>query len=355
MDNEIRHYAFQGAIDPMWIIDIEGPGRYRFADTNDTFTAVTGWQKAQVIGQPMEKIVPESSHELVREKYHEAITTGQTVDYIEESVHPAGIKYGQIRVIPIKDAAGAVVKLLGIAHDITDKTLLQDALISERDRKNRQITAAAIKGQELERSRVSRELHDNVNQVLTTVKLYAELCLDGKVDHRQLLPKCIGLLSTAIDEIRSLSKQLSAPTLGDVNYIETFSDLVESVKLASGIAITLETSLSDCQEMDAELHLTIYRILQEQLTNIQKYAAATHVWVYLAIDPNELLLRIGDDGQGFDPLQKSRGIGLTNMRSRAQLLHGSFSICSEPGKGTEVEVIFPVQVADGLCRPAFMS
>ncbi|TCJ14601.1 PAS domain S-box protein [Flaviaesturariibacter flavus] len=355
MENEISHPAFYAAIDPMWLIDIEGHNRFRFADTNETFTTVTGWKKEQVVGQPMENIIPESSHKLVREKYNEAINTGKTIDYIEESVHPAGVRYGQIRVVPIADPSGKVVQLLGIAHDITDKTLLQDALISERDRKHRQITAAAIKGQELERSRVSRELHDNVNQVLTTVKLYSELSLDDNVDHKTMLPKCIDLLDKAIDEIRSLSKQLSAPSVGHLNYLESISELLESMKLAAGIEIKLETELEDCQEMDAELHLTIYRILQEQLTNIQRYANATHVLVRLMIDPNELTLDIKDDGQGFDTQKKSKGIGLINMRSRAQLLHGTFAVSSSPGKGTEVEVIFPVKVSDGMCRPAFVG
>jgi two-component system, NarL family, sensor kinase len=306
-----------------------------------------------VVGELMEKIIPESSHALVREKYRQAIDSGAVVDYIEESLHPAGIKYGHIRVIPIRDSGQKVHQLLGIAHDITDKTLLEDALNQERVHKNRQITAAAIKGQELERSRVSRELHDNVNQVLTTVKLYTELCIDDRVSHKEVLPKCVQLLNSSITEIRSLSKQLSSPSLGGLNYRESITELIESVRQSSGLDIRLRLALGDCGEMDGELHLTVYRILQEQLTNIQKYAGASHICVVLKFEPGELVLQVDDDGSGFDTQKKYKGIGIANMQSRSQLLHGTFDLSSAVGQGTRLEVCFPVRVADGVCLPAY--
>lgn len=347
----IEEVAFEDAIDPMWVIDIEGFNAYRFIAINRTFTTITGWQKDQVVGQSMEKVIPPTSHNLVREKYNEAINTGKIVDYIEESIHPAGIKYGHIRVIPLKNAEGKIQQLLGIAHDITDKTLLEDKLVRERDRKSKEITAAAIKGQEAERSRVSRELHDNVNQVLTTVKLYTELCLDEMVDPKVILPKCTALLVTSIEEIRSLSRQLSAPSLGNMSYQESISELVNSMKVAMAIPIRLDMKLEDCIEMDPELHLTIYRVLQEQLNNIHKYAMASNVEVDLTMDSSHLILCITDDGVGFDTTKSRKGIGLMNIESRTQLLHGSFKLKSKVGEGTSLELQFPAKILDGICIP----
>jgi two-component system, NarL family, sensor kinase len=343
---------FNGAIDPMWLVRVEGNSRFTFERINTAFSKVTGWKKDQVIGQPIEAVMPESSHELVRGKYNEAIRLCKIIDYVEEAAHPAGIKYGEIRVIPLLDENGNLNRLLGIANDITDKILLQKKLDAERDLYNRKITYAAIKGQELERAKVSSELHDNVNQVLTTVKLYLELCKDGRVDSTEILSKCSVLLNRTIDEIRNLSKQLSAPSLGKINFREALNDLVDSIGAASQMNVSLNIGLKNCTEMDSELHLTIYRIVQEQLTNIIKYAKAGEVHIQLEQNDGLMQLVIKDNGVGFDTSQRTNGIGITNMRSRAAILGGSVEITSELNKGTTVVVQFPVLIIADKCFPA---
>jgi PAS domain S-box-containing protein len=344
--------VFNSAIDPMWLIRVEGPDQYRFETINIAFTNVTGWRPDEVQGQPMENIIPPPSHNLVRQKYAEAIRTGHIVDYVEESAHPSGIKYGEIRVIPIPGEGGKVERLLGIANDITDKVYLQQKLDAEREARTRHITSAAIKGQEAERAKVSRELHDNVNQVLTTVKLYIELCLDGKADPAAILPKCVGHLTDTINEIRTLSKQLSAPSLGNMEFRETLLDLVESVRAAALMEVELTTKDLPFTEMENELHLTLYRVAQEQLTNIVKYANAKKVSISLLLTNSVLQFIIADDGVGFDPSQKRRGIGITNMQSRVEIVGGSFALHSSAGNGTTVSLQIPVTVDDNVCYAA---
>ncbi|HJW17656.1 MAG TPA: PAS domain S-box protein [Flavisolibacter sp.] len=342
---------FNGAIDPMWLIKVEGNERFTFERINSAFSKVTGWKKDQVVGQPIEAVMPESSHKLVRAKYNEAIGLCKIIDYVEEAAHPAGIKYGEIRVIPLVDENGDVNRLLGIANDITDKVQLQKRLEAERDLYNRKITYAAIKGQELERAKVSSELHDNVNQVLTTVKLYLELCRDDRVDSNEILSKCSILLNRTIDDIRNLSKQLSVPSLEKINFRETLNDLAASIGVASGMNIDLTIDLDNCSEMDSELYLTIYRIAQEQLTNIIKYAKAKIVHIILSFQNGIMQLSIEDNGVGFDTSQRTNGIGLTNIGSRAAILGGSVEIKSELNKGTTISAFFPVKIIDGKCIP----
>ena len=344
--------VFNSAIDPMWLITIEGKGQYRFQTINAAFTKVTGWTPEQVAGQPIEAILPPSSHELVRQRYGEAIETGNIIDYVEKAAHLSGTKYGEIRVIPIRDEGGPVSRLLGIANDITDKVMLKESLDAERESRLRQITTAVIRGQELERAKISRELHDNVNQVLTTVKLLTELCLDGKATPEQVLPRCSALLNDSIRDIRTLSKQLSPPTLGNMNFRETLTELVTSIAQASETNIQLHLGLEGCEELDGELHLTIYRIMQEQLTNIMKHAAATAVTVHLENEGATLALRIEDNGVGFLPGKKTLGIGLTNMSSRAETIGGRLHLTSAPGKGTRLVVQFPITMMDNRCLPA---
>lgn len=344
--------AFNSAIDPMWLIRAEGANQFRFETINTAFTSVTGWSPEKVEGQPIEKIMPAESHELVREQYNKAIASGRIVDYIEEAQHPAGVKYGEIRVIPVKGDLGDPPRILGIANDITEKVYLQKKLDAERESRSRYITSAAIRSQENERSLVSRELHDNVNQVLTTVKLYLELCIDQKVDPTTILPKCVEQLNSTIAEIRNLSKQLSAPSLGNMNFKETLTDLVESLQLAGQLEVKMDFRDLSFSEMENELHLSLYRLAQEQLTNILKYANAQKVAIHLTESQGTLQFTIADDGVGFDPSQKRKGIGITNMQSRVEILNGEFQLQSSPGKGTRLEVIIPVVVKDGVCYAA---
>jgi len=341
--------AFNSAIDPMWLIRVEGPNSFHFETINTAFTKVTGWTREQVEGQPIEKIMPETSHQLVREKYNEALQSGKIIDYVEEARHPSGIKYGEIRVIPIPAQLHEPMRILGIANDITEKVFLQKKLEQERELKSRQITSAAIRGQESERAKVSRELHDNVNQVLTTVKLYIELVRDQKVEAGDILPKCVAYLSNTIDEIRSLSKQLSAPSLDNSNFKETLSDLVDSLRSAAQVNVEVDLHELSFTEMENELHLTLYRVTQEQFTNIVKYAKATGVKLTLKEENGVLHFIIEDNGVGFNPAQKRPGIGITNMQSRVETLNGKFNIYSQPGQGTTVNIEIPVIVEEGVC------
>ncbi|MBB1283792.1 PAS domain S-box protein [Flavisolibacter sp. BT320] len=341
--------AFNSAIDPMWLIRAEGANQFRFETINTAFTSVTGWSPEQVEGQPIEKIMPQESHELVREQYNKAIASGRIVDYIEEAQHPAGIKYGEIRVIPVKGDPGDPPRILGIANDITEKVYLQKKLDAERESRSRYITSAAIRSQESERSKVSRELHDNVNQILTTVKLYLELCIDQKIEPDTILPKCVAQLNSTISEIRNLSKQLSAPSLGNMNFKETLTDLVESLQLAGQLEVNMAFKELSFSEMENELHLTLYRLAQEQLTNILKYSNAQKVDIHLTVENNTLRFTIVDDGVGFDVSQKRKGIGITNMQSRVEILNGDFRLQSSPGEGTRLDVTIPVVVEDGVC------
>lgn len=341
--------AFNAAIDPMWLIQMEGPDQFRFETINLAFTNVTGWKPEQVLGQPIEKIMPAGSHALVREKYNEALSTGKIVDYVEEAKHPSGIKYGEIRVIPVRSETGEPARILCIANDITEKVHLQAKLDAERERRSRQITAAAIKGQESERAKVSRELHDNVNQVLTTVKLYMELLNDQKIEADTVLPKCITHLNNTISEIRSLSKQLSAPSLGNINFKETLTELTESLRTAAQMDVHTSFENLSFTEMENELHLTLYRVAQEQLTNIVKYAQATRVHVLLKEESSRLRFSIWENGVGFDPTEKSKGIGITNMQSRVEILNGHFQLASRPGEGSKLTVEIPVIVEENVC------
>lgn len=203
------------------------------------------------------------------------------------------------------------------------------------------ITEAVIQAQESERSIIGLELHDNINQVLTTVKLMNEMVLAGVGDPKLLLPKGSQYLQDCINEIRSLSKRLSAPTLGKISLEESVNDLIESINLTSKVKITSQVTGLNNQLLQKEVHIGVYRILQEQLNNVLKHADASEVLVQLARTNDQLRLSIKDNGKGFVVQESKSGIGLMNMQTRAENLNGTFEVKSQPGKGCNVEVVVP--------------
>ncbi len=229
-----------------------------------------------------------------------------------------------------------------IIRDMTEKKKLQSQLDQELELRQRKITSAVIKAQENERAIIGQELHDNVNQVLTTVKLYTELCLDGNYDNMSLLGKSVQLLNGSINEIRALSKRLSAPTLGNIHLKDSIRELVDAINATHKLEIRLHADQLEHHEVNPEIHMAVYRIFQEHFTNILKHAEAESVDVFCTKAGGDLQIRIIDEGKGFDPYKRRKGIGITNMISRAESVKGELVIESSPGHGCTLAVKIPL-------------
>jgi PAS domain S-box-containing protein len=226
-------------------------------------------------------------------------------------------------------------------RDITDKKKMEDRLKQEREQQQKRITAAVIKATENERAHVGKELHDNVNQVLTTVKLYTELCISEEQTNKELLHKSSQLLQSSINEIRGLSKRLSAPSLGNIRLKESVGELVEAINSTQKLAVIFKANIDEL-EVSEEVHVAVYRILQEHFTNVLKHANASKVQLAITVKGHVLKVKVTDNGKGFDPNQLRRGIGIENMTSRTEGINGMFLLASKPGKGCMLEVAIPL-------------
>lgn len=244
----------------------------------------------------------------------------------------------------IRDIQGNVVKLSGVSQDITEKMLLEKQLEIKKELLKRYLTRAVIDAQEKERAKIGRDLHDNVNQVLTTVKLYLEMSLSNEFNAQDLQQKSIQYISECITEIRAISRSLSAPTLGGMSFKDSIKELVKSVTDTNRIKAKLKVTGFGAKDksLSTVLHLGIYRILQEQLANVLRHAQAKHVKIDISKDPHLIILHIEDDGIGFNTRAKRKGIGITNMITRAEALNGQLYLQSEPGKGTIVTCMFNI-------------
>ncbi len=236
---------------------------------------------------------------------------------------------------------------LAIAIDVTEKILLEQKLLAQKIDEQKKITKAVIIAQEEERAEIGLELHDNVNQLLAASKLYLIHSLNEPANYKDYIIKTQEFISQAMEELRHLSHALVGPDKNKtVSLIDSLKKLVKDIATVKKIKIHLNYC-SDGEEeiedrLDDGLKLNIYRIIQEQLNNIVKHAEASVVSINLSKDETQLSINIQDDGKGFYPEAKRNGIGLINIKNRADMFNGKFDIISSPGEGCTVSIIFEI-------------
>jgi signal transduction histidine kinase len=218
-------------------------------------------------------------------------------------------------------------------------------LISERSDKHAEITRQSLAAQERERNELGRDLHDNVNQLLSVVKLNLSLALEQREKVGHLIPKSIEYLHRAIEEIRLLSRFLVAPVVNQISLYAAIEELICSIKpLASGTHFMLFADDARDNAVSDEIKLTIYRIFQEQITNIIKHADASQVKIDLRITKTDIQLRVADNGKGFDFDALRKGVGINNIINRAFAYKGRAEFDTAPGKGCTLEVRLPILI-----------
>ena len=189
---------------------------------------------------------------------------------------------------------------------------------------------------------MARELHDNINQILATIKVYLQLAGQNESISPELINKSYENVSSAIEEVRKLSKALAPPTLEDSTLTESLEQLVNDMVLSSRFDIKFISDDFDESLPDNAQKMALYRIAQEQFTNILKYSGAQKVIITLCTNDNEVNLSIEDDGAGFDTNNRATGIGIRNMMNRAESHNGQFNLISSPGNGCRIKVSLPL-------------
>lgn len=243
---------------------------------------------------------------------------------------------------PIFDESGNLLHVICSFTDITERKKLEKKSFTERVAHQRQLAQATIDGQEKERLEMGKELHDNIGQQLTTIKLFLDLAkttADNKT--LEMVNMALRGVSDVINEIRSISRSLVPPTLKDLGFIDSVNDLIDSLRSTQSIAIELDYYEFDEDQLPDNKKLTLYRIIQEQLNNIIKHAKAKNVTILLRLTTGNILLQMKDDGVGFDLKKVKRGLGLTNIANRAELFGGHVLMTTSPGNGCEINISLP--------------
>ncbi|MDB5197585.1 MAG: domain S-box protein [Flaviaesturariibacter sp.] len=319
--------------------------------SNNTMSRMMGTTEMALLGKKIWEIYPdainESGQALSKEDrpIYKALTTRKQVrDQVMGVQHPlTGQRIWMLlNADPIMNNEGDVVSILCSFMDITERKKLEQKILADKLSHQRQLTQASIDSQERERREIGKELHDNIGQQLTTIKLFLDLAKSSADESTaEMIALAVRNVSDVINEVRSLSRSLVPSTLGDLGLIESIKDLSSMINRVQRIQVSFFSAFFNEEKVQENHKLMLYRIVQEQLNNIVKHAEASVVIVHLQNDGGELVLEITDDGKGFDEKTVKRGLGLTNMRNRAETLGGSFEIVSAPGEGCTVRVSVP--------------
>ncbi|MHC1776183.1 MAG: histidine kinase [Lentimicrobium sp.] len=203
---------------------------------------------------------------------------------------------------------------------------------------------SAIDGQDQERQRLSRELHDGIGQSMIAIRLRLAAIENGLPEKlKQNYQSVISLTDNLIDEVRAISNALMPPSLAEFGLMPAIRNLCYNLTETNGIKTVLDGEIP-AQVLGRKARLYIFRILQESMNNAAKHAEATQILISINTDNNLLKISISDNGKGFDQQSSCvlKGHGLNNIRERASLMKGEASISSTPGGGTTVKIEIPI-------------
>lgn len=357
IESEERYRVLaETAQDFIYIINEAGTVKY----ANQYASNLFGVQPQALVGKHILDLVGDQKENPQLKSLETVFRTGQMTYTESRMIFPVGELWLSTWLVPLKDATGAVQAALGISRNINHLKQLEASLVdanarlearvaartAELDAKReqlRQLTHQLVRAQEEERRRVSRELHDEAGQLLIGLKYRLNEALSNLPDEfddaRHRIALALESAGQATQKIRHLSHLLRPPTL-DVaglnlslkNHCREFSEQTSIPVFYKGV---------DVLHLPDEASISLYRVLQEGLTNIYKHARAKSVSVALSSSRKQVVLTIADDGIGYDVNTKKPGIGILGMRERLLLLGGELEVSSLPNQGTTLKAIVP--------------
>jgi signal transduction histidine kinase len=227
-----------------------------------------------------------------------------------------------------------------LPDQISDAELNNEAVRKNKLEQQKEINRLMIKTQENERNELGRELHDNINQILAAVKLQLEYSLENYEEEKCTVERCKINIEEVIREIRNLSHRLVLPRFAETTLKSEIQKTIDNILQQQPVQLDVN-GLNESLVPD-NIKETLYRIIQEQLTNIIRHAKAARAVIKLHNTASTIFLSIQDNGVGFNTTQCRNGVGITNILNRVETYSGTVQIYSSPGKGCRLEVSIPL-------------
>ncbi|WP_174496903.1 PAS domain-containing sensor histidine kinase [Salirhabdus euzebyi] len=304
------------------ITDVRG----RITYVNDQFVQISKYSRDELIG---------NTHALINSGYHpkaffkelwKTIGNGKVwKGEIKNKAKDGTYYWVDTTIVPFLNDDGKPYQYLAIRFEITKRKRVEEELQHTMTR--------IIHVQEEERKRLSRELHDGIGQ-----NLYSHLItinrLSTEIEDHPLVEQMLEEATELIQEVRDFSWELRPSVLDDLGLIPAIRSFLNRFSESYGIDVYFDSSLK--QRLDSNKEITIYRIIQEALTNVRKYAEIDQASVTIRETEDSIRVLIEDKGKGFELVNLSTGVGLTSMEERARSVDGELSVKSKPSIGTTV-------------------
>jgi signal transduction histidine kinase len=297
----------------------------------------------------------------------EGVQTVNRAGYVEQQSEIAGVYQTVQRdlwqLLGLALAIGIAVAVLAVVYAgrLEQQLRRQMARDEELAHDLQELSAKLVTAQEQERRHIARELHDEIGQALTAIKVelaYAGRSIDGGAASSQALHTAKAITDSALHQVRDLSYLLHPAALDEFGLVSAIESHIKSFGRRHEIAAELVHEGMDSR-LAPETEAAAYRIVQEALNNVAKHARATECRVHLTRTPDMLRITIEDNGTGFDPSTgrspDRRGLGIVGIRERAAHLKGSVVIDTAPGRGTRLVVELPVRRATDSGERLYVS
>lgn len=325
---------------PMWMLSL--PER-KFLAVNDAAVAFYGYDKATFLEMRLEDIQPEKLRDVsnIANTYQTGIQNHGVYEHIKKNGDKVmvGILSHEI------EYEGRPAKL-ELANDMTEKIQAEEALKKSHE-ELRMLASYLEKARETERTHIAREIHDELGQQLTGLKMDLSW-LNKKINVqdesvKEKMKEVMGLMDETVKSVRTLATKLRPSLLDDLGLVAAMEWQSEEFQKRTGIQTTLETQVAT-RKIPQEIATNLFRIYQESLTNILRHAQATNVQVKLTQHDAILELQIHDNGKGFDEkmLAMKQTLGILGMKERTIEMNGIFSVISKPGQGTTIQINVPL-------------
>jgi signal transduction histidine kinase len=210
-----------------------------------------------------------------------------------------------------------------------------------------------VEAQDMVRKEISNELHDNVNQLLGASKLYIQSAYKDEKNRLQLIEESQNIINIAITEVRKLSHSLQSVFVKSINLENDLNQLISGMEKQHAFKLNSVVSIDGINGLlPVNVQHHILRILQEQINNTIKYAEAGNVYIEVCNTQTELILKMSDDGKGFELGKTKKGLGLTNILNRVKAINGICSIETAPGRGCCWNISIPLCIPEKQMLPA---
>jgi PAS domain S-box-containing protein len=315
-------------------------GSFGFTYVSPKMEEYFGVKVEEFIKSPTELVHPEDLQRW-RESVEEANRTEKPWEFEGRMLYPDGsIKWWRgSSIMSTKNETGRIYN--GIMFEITAQKDLEKRIAGEETRKKSELIKAIMEAQEKERRELSSELHDNVNQILTTCKLLLEIAGNNPAEPR-FIDECYKNIQLVIQEIRNISHNLTPHTLKDLGLAAAIRDLVEKINQSGKLVVRL-TSFFNLEEdaISPDIMLTLFRIIQETVSNVLKHSRAAELEIGISRVGDRVQLQLIDNGHGFDERMVKKGLGLNNIHNRVEYYKGSLQLRTAPGQGCGLYVELP--------------